>query len=63
MKNIFFDGVNLTWLASKTGISKRTLYNYRECPERIPFAKAVLIAKAAGKIDELGAFLARVAKC
>ena len=60
MKNIFFDGVNLNWLASKTGISKRTLYNYRECPKRIPIAKFALIAKALHLSD---AAVLEVLKC
>lgn len=54
--------VNLTALEKETGISKRTLFNYRETPERIPIAKAIIIAKAAGRADILTEWMQRVTR-
>lgn len=41
--------INLAALSRATGISKRTLFNYRECPESIPLGRLILIMKAQGR--------------
>lgn len=42
------NSVNLAALEKATGIPKRTLFEYREFPEKIPFARLILIVRAVG---------------
>lgn len=45
--------VNLTQLAKATGFNRRTLANWRDCPENIPLCKVVLIVRQTGRQQAL----------
>lgn len=40
--------VSMTELSKRTGICQKTLYNYKEVIERMPFGRMFVIAKAKG---------------